>query len=57
MQLGLVPYSKLAIILDSMRIFKMGYSWGGYESLLTPKYSNEKHYIFNIIYITRTKLE
>lgn len=34
----LKPYSKksLANMLDNMRYFGMGFSWGGYESLITP---------------------
>ena len=34
----LKPYSKaaLAAMLDNMRFFGMGFSWGGYESLMTP---------------------
>ncbi|MBK8174573.1 MAG: cystathionine beta-lyase [Rhodospirillales bacterium] len=30
------PKSALAAMLDGMRLFKMGYSWGGYESLIVP---------------------
>jgi cystathionine beta-lyase len=32
------PYTKdaLARMLDGMELFKMGYSWGGYESLILP---------------------
>ena len=26
----------LAKMLDKMQLFKMGYSWGGYESLMIP---------------------
>ncbi|MEM7073263.1 MAG: cystathionine beta-lyase [Pseudomonadota bacterium] len=31
-----VPRKALAHMLDPMRLFKMGYSWGGYESLILP---------------------
>lgn len=31
-----VPESAVAAMLDSMRLFGMGYSWGGYESLILP---------------------
>jgi cystathionine beta-lyase len=30
------PRAALAEMLDGMRIFAMGYSWGGYESLMVP---------------------
>ncbi|MFT7144282.1 MAG: cystathionine beta-lyase [Alphaproteobacteria bacterium] len=41
MRLKSISYKELAIALDNMNIFKMGHCWGGYESLLIPKYSNE----------------
>jgi len=28
--------SQLAVMLDNMELFAMGYSWGGFESLMTP---------------------
>lgn len=28
--------AQLAAMLDNMKLFKMGYSWGGYESLVVP---------------------
>jgi cysteine-S-conjugate beta-lyase len=28
--------SQLAALVDGMRLFKMGFSWGGYESLILP---------------------
>lgn len=31
-----VPEKALAAMLDGMRLFGMGYSWGGYESLILP---------------------
>ncbi len=31
-----VPHANLANMLDNMEFFGMGYSWGGYESLITP---------------------
>ena len=31
-----VPKPALAAMLDGMRLFKMGFSWGGYESLIIP---------------------
>ena len=31
-----VPKPALAAMLDGMRLFKMGFSWGGYESLIVP---------------------
>lgn len=31
-----VAREALAAMLDHMRLFKMGYSWGGYESLILP---------------------
>jgi cystathionine beta-lyase len=30
------PHDSLAAMLDHMQLFGMGYSWGGYESLITP---------------------
>jgi cystathionine beta-lyase len=30
------PHSRLATFMDSLRLFGMGYSWGGYESLIVP---------------------
>jgi cystathionine beta-lyase len=27
-----------AVFLDRMELFKLGYSWGGYESLMVPTY-------------------
>ena len=30
------PHAALAAFLDGMRLFSMGYSWGGYESLILP---------------------
>ncbi len=32
--------TKIAAMLDGMEIFKMGFSWGGYESLLFPEQLN-----------------
>ena len=36
--LRLAPCSEdqLAAMLDNMRLFGMGYSWGGFESLIVP---------------------
>lgn len=31
-----VPHKALAAFFDSLRLFGMGYSWGGYESLIVP---------------------
>ena len=31
-----IPQSALAAMLDHLELFGMGYSWGGYESLITP---------------------
>jgi cystathionine beta-lyase len=31
-----VPEKKLAAFLDGLKLFGMGYSWGGYESLVIP---------------------
>lgn len=31
-----VPTAAVAALLDSLRLFGMGYSWGGYESLVIP---------------------
>ena len=31
------PKASLAAMLDNMRLFKMGYSWGGFESLILPQ--------------------
>jgi cystathionine beta-lyase len=31
---------QLAAMLDNMKLFKMGYSWGGYESLVVPTWPN-----------------
>lgn len=30
------PHEAVAAMLDGMRLFAMGYSWGGYESLIVP---------------------
>lgn len=30
------PHAALAAFMDGMRLFSMGYSWGGYESLILP---------------------
>ncbi len=34
--LGDVPKRALAALLDGLKLFAMGYSWGGYESLIVP---------------------
>lgn len=31
-----VPHSRFAAFMDSLKLFGMGYSWGGYESLIVP---------------------
>ena len=31
-----LPHDKLAAMLDNLQYFGMGYSWGGYESLIIP---------------------
>jgi cystathionine beta-lyase len=31
-----VPHRALSAFFDSLRLFGMGYSWGGYESLIVP---------------------
>ena len=31
-----VPHATLARMLDHLELFGMGYSWGGFESLITP---------------------
>jgi cystathionine beta-lyase len=31
-----VPRERLAAMLDNLQLFHMGYSWGGYESLIIP---------------------
>ena len=31
-----VPHAKLAAMLDGLDLFAMGYSWGGFESLILP---------------------
>jgi cystathionine beta-lyase len=31
-----IPHSRLAAFMDSLKLFGMGYSWGGYESLIVP---------------------
>ncbi len=31
-----VPHDALAAFFDSLKLFGMGYSWGGYESLIVP---------------------
>jgi len=33
--------TKVAAFLDGMKLFGMGSSWGGYESLLIPTFPNE----------------
>ena len=35
------PRAALAAMLDGMRLFGMGYSWGGFESLLLPAHPRE----------------
>ena len=30
------PHSRFAAFMDSLKLFGMGYSWGGYESLIVP---------------------
>ena len=35
------PRAALAAMLDNLEFFSMGYSWGGYESLIVPKYPHE----------------
>ncbi len=32
------PREKVAVMLDNMELFGMGFSWGGYESLMIPFY-------------------
>ncbi|HVE50404.1 MAG TPA: cystathionine beta-lyase [Casimicrobiaceae bacterium] len=34
--LNTCPRDRLAAMLDGMRLFKMGFSWGGFESLIIP---------------------
>jgi cysteine-S-conjugate beta-lyase len=36
------PREALAAMLDSMKLFGMGYSWGGFESLIIPGMPSEK---------------
>jgi cystathionine beta-lyase len=31
-----MPHSRFAAFMDSLKLFGMGYSWGGYESLIVP---------------------
>ena len=31
-----VPHARFAAFMDSLKLFGMGYSWGGYESLIVP---------------------
>ena len=31
-----VSHASLAAMLDGLKLFGMGYSWGGYESLIVP---------------------
>ncbi|HEY2033711.1 MAG TPA: cystathionine beta-lyase [Rhizomicrobium sp.] len=31
-----VPHDRFAAFMDSLKLFGMGYSWGGYESLIVP---------------------
>jgi cysteine-S-conjugate beta-lyase len=33
-----VAKERIAAMLDGMRLFKMGWSWGGFESLIIPTY-------------------
>jgi cystathionine beta-lyase len=33
-----VARDRIAAMLDNMRLFKMGWSWGGFESLIIPTY-------------------
>jgi cystathionine beta-lyase len=33
-----VEHARIADMLDGMRLFKMGWSWGGFESLIIPIY-------------------
>ena len=34
--------NKLADFLDNMKLFKMGFSWGGFESLIVPQFPNRQ---------------
>lgn len=36
MRLAPAPHAALARMLDNMELFSMGYSWGGFESLILP---------------------
>jgi cystathionine beta-lyase len=31
-----VPHDRFAAFMDSLKLFGMGYSWGGFESLIVP---------------------
>ena len=31
-----IPHKALAAFFDSLKLFGMGFSWGGYESLIVP---------------------
>ena len=46
------PEDALANLFDHMELFAMGYSWGGYESLLIP--TNYKDSVYPMWSITTT---
>jgi cystathionine beta-lyase len=35
-----VPHKQFAAFMDSLKLFGMGYSWGGYESLIVPSHAH-----------------
>jgi cystathionine beta-lyase len=38
-----VSKERIAAMLDGMRLFRMGWSWGGFESLIIPTYPQLLH--------------
>ena len=49
------PGDALAQLFDHMELFAMGYSWGGYESLLIPK-KLQKFRVSDVEYYDNTLL-
>lgn len=48
--------NQLANMLDKMRLFRMGYSWGGFESLMIPFVVSDSRSVSKYLYADRTCL-
>lgn len=44
-----IPHQALAAFFDSLKLFGMGYSWGGYESLIVPSTLHRTASRFNAV--------